>query len=269
MNLKTGRWSFKEYLVTRVLHDSFSHLQQSIGVRLFSLVLLKGGALTHDYGKGRPNVKNFLDAAFSEKQIIDSSRLEAKVSALSVPETPIVFTYFGRLVEYKGVDHILRAFHHAVCLGAKNIRLHLIGGGPELGRLTTLTETLGLGALVHFHGPVPFDAVFDRLYPCHVLLAAPLSQDTPRSALDAMASGQAVLAYDTYYYRELVTAGAAVEVVPWLDIEAMGRSIADLSQDRERLSSLLRKGVEFARSNTQEAWLDRRVRWTEELFQGE
>jgi glycosyltransferase involved in cell wall biosynthesis len=122
--------------------------------------------------------------------------------------------------------------------------------------------------LVHFHGPVPFDAVFDLLYQCHVLLAAPLSQDTPRSALDAMASGQAVLAYDTYYYRELVTAGAAVVIVPWLDIEAMARSIADLSQDRERLAGLLRNGVEFARSNTQEVWLDRRVRWTQELYTG-
>jgi Glycosyltransferase len=268
MNLKTGRWSRKEYLVTRMLHDSFAHLQQSIGVRLFSLVLLKGEKLAGDYGKGRSNVKNFLDAACSEKQLIEADRLDAKVRALSDPALPVVFTYFGRLVAYKGIDHMLRAFHRAISLGARNVRLQIIGGGPELPRLTTLTDELKLGELVNFRGPVPFNALFEQLYPCHVLMAAPLSQDTPRNAIDAMASGQALVAYDTYYYRELASAGAPVTLVPWLDIEAMGRGIADLSLDRERLAGLVRQGVEFARSNTQEAWLDRRVRWTRELFGG-
>ncbi len=266
MNLKTGRWSRKDYLVTRVLHNSFAHVQQSIGVRLFSLILLKGEELASDYGKGRSNVKNFLDAAFGESQVITPAKLAAKVCAALDPATPVVFTYFGRLVAYKGVDHMLRAFHRAIGLGAKNIRFQIIGGGPELAGLTALTKALKLGELVHFHGPVPFNSVFELLYQCHVLLAAPLSQDTPRSAMDAMAAGQAILAYDTYYYRELAAAGAAVALLPWLDIDAMGRAIADISQNRERLDGSFRKAVEFAKANTQEAWLDRRARWTRELF---
>jgi len=268
MNLETGRWSLKEYLVTRVLHDSYLHLQHLLSVRLFSLVLLKGGELVSDYGADRPSVKNFLDSAFSESQIIATAALEAKLRAVRDPTTPVSFVYFGRLVPYKGVDHMLRAFHKALALGAENIRLRIIGGGPERERLGALAVELGLGERVSFEPPVPFEVIFEHLYQGHVLLAAPLSPDTPRNALDAMASGQAVVAYDTAYYRELSAAGAAVEVVPWLDLDAMGRSILELGRDRARLASSIRRGVEFARSNTQEMWLDRRVGWTLALFSG-
>ncbi len=257
MNLKTGRWTFKQYLVTRLLHDSFTHLQQLIGVRLFSLVLLKGSELVRDYGAGRGNVKNFLDAAFNESMIISPPTLDAKLRALLDPSTPLSVVYFGRLVAYKGVDHMLRAFHCALALGAKNIRLRIIGGGPELDALRSLAATLALGETVTFEGPMSFEDIFAHLYGCHLLLAAPLSPDTPRNALDAMAAGQAVVAYDTAYYRELGTAGAAVELCPWLDAEAMGKRIVALARDRRRLAELITQGVTFARSNTQR-W---RWRW--------
>jgi glycosyltransferase involved in cell wall biosynthesis len=266
MHLDAGRWSFKEYLVTRLLHDSYAHLQQVVGVRLFSLVLLKGRELVEDYGTGRSNVKNFLSPAFSKGQIIAPAALDAKLRALSDAGTPLVVTYFGRLVPYKGIDHMLRAFHAAQVGGAQNLRLRIIGGGPERNRLGALAEELRLGDRVAFEPPVSFDDIFEHIYRCHLLLATPLSQDTPRNALDAMASGQAVLAYDTAYYRELAVAGAGIELVPWLDIAGMARTIVELSRDRQRLVSQIRRGVEFARANTQELWLDRRVSWTEALF---
>jgi glycosyltransferase involved in cell wall biosynthesis len=114
---------------------------------------------------------------------------------------------------------------------------------------------------------VSFERVFEEhLYRHHVLLAAPQSQDTPRSALDAMAAGQTIVAYDTCYYQELAKEGAAIELVPWRDFEAMGRAICALTEDRARLRSMIERNVAFARSHTQEAWLDRRVGWTRALF---
>ena len=102
-----------------------------------------------------------------------------------------------------------------------------------------------------------------------VLLAAPLSEDTPRSALDAQASGQYVLSYDTYYYRDLQESGAAVEVVPWGNVEAMGRALVALSHDRDRLTKAIERGVAFARQNTQEIWLQKRLTWTRQALRGE
>lgn len=269
MNYRTGRWSKKEYLITRLFHTPYTHLQHLVCARTCSLVLLKGVKMAKDYGNGRSNVKDFLDAAFSASHIIPPARLEEKLAQLAIPNTPIDITYFGRLVAYKGIDHMLRALAHAKRLGLRDVRFHIVGEGAAEADLKALAIELDIGDQVVFHGAVAFgDGLFAQLYDYHLLLAAPLSEDTPRSALDAMASGQALLAYDSYYYKELATAGGAVELVPWPDHTAMGQRLFDLCRDRSRLADLICKGVNFAHKNTQEIWLDRRVQWTKELFAG-
>jgi glycosyltransferase involved in cell wall biosynthesis len=266
MNFETGRWSRREYMVTRLVHDPFVHLQHLIGVRRCSLALLKGQGLAADYGRGRPNVKYFLDSAYSQEHIIPDDRLQKKLAALAVPGSPLEVVYFGRLVEYKGIDAMLRAVRRAVTNGAR-VHFQIIGAGPAEAALRALAAELDLGPAVTFVGALPFGApLFDRLYDAHLLLAAPLSEDTPRSALDACAMGQAIAAYDTYYYRELAAMRAPVELVPWRDVDGLGDRIVSLDKDRARLGEMIRRGVDFARENTQELWLDKRIAWTRALF---
>ncbi|HPH14270.1 MAG TPA: glycosyltransferase, partial [Burkholderiaceae bacterium] len=262
MNFKTGRWSLREYVVTRLLHDTFQHLQLLFAAKYFSLVLIKGLKMASDYGANRPNVKYFLDSAFSGRHLIPEKILTEKISSLRKKDTTVEIVYFGRLVEYKGVDHMLYAVQEALRLNAK-IRFHIIGDGPEIGDLKVLSESLGLGNEVVFHGSIPFgDTLFSQLQKFHILMAAPQSEDTPRSALDAMASAQSIVAYDTYYYRELAIAGGPVELVPWRAKEALGQRVAQMVDDRNTLAANLSQAVEFARKNTQERWLDQRIEWT-------
>lgn len=267
MNLATGTWGRRTWAFNRFVSDPFMHVQRWIAARAYSLVLLKGAKLAEDYGRGRPNVKHFLDSAFNAEHLIPEAELEQKLQAVTAePKGPLEVVYFGRLVAYKGIDHMIRAVKHAREMGAE-LRFHVIGGGPERERLEGLTRELGLGELTTFHGAVPFgEALFSKIRAAHVLLAAPLSEDTPRSALDAMAAAEAVLAYDTYYYKELAEGGAGVVTVPWLDHEALGRELVDLHRSRARLAELMRQSVAFAKENTQEIWLERRVQWTRELF---
>jgi glycosyltransferase involved in cell wall biosynthesis len=79
---------------------------------------------------------------------------------------------------------------------------------------------------------MPFGAeFFATLYRFHLLLAAPLRENTPRSVLDAMAAGIPYLAYDTYYYDQLLESGAGV-VVLWLDEAAMTSALIRLDAGR-------------------------------------
>ena len=198
MKHKAGIWNARQYRVTSWLHNPYQHLQQALLVRICSLVLLKGQKLASDYGRGRPHVRNFLDSAYSAQHIIPADRLGKKLSELADPTKPIKIAYVGRLVDYKGVDHMLLALDHAKRQGLANFHFHIIGSGESEARLEQLMDELDLGQNVTFHGYVPFgEPLFAAMLDFHILLATPLSEDTPRSALDAMASGQAVLAYDT------------------------------------------------------------------------
>ncbi len=78
-----------------------------------------------------------------------------------------------------------------------------------------------------------------------------------------MARGIPILAFDTYYYRDLSVSGA-VETVPWLSTDAFAAAIKRHCKDR-RLATMIERGIDFAKRNTQEIWLERRVKWTEEF----
>jgi glycosyltransferase involved in cell wall biosynthesis len=174
--------------------------------------------------------------------------------------------YFGRLTGYKGVDRCIEAVARARERGCERHRFTVIGGGEEAEALQRLARERGVADRVRFLGALPFGpALFEELYRSDLLLATPLSEDTPRSALDALAAGIPILAFDTYYYRELVRSGA-VDTVTWPEVDALVERLVHHASDRSWLGAASRRAVEFAAQNTQEIWLERRIAWTFELL---
>lgn len=261
MNLATGVWSRGVYLRRRYVHDVWSALQLWLAARLCSLVMLKGMQLVADYGRGRPNVHFILDCAHSAEVVLDDAQARRKLDRRQA-DPRLRACYFGRLVPYKGVDRMLRAVQRARRAGA-DVSFDVYGAGESLEPLRRLVTELGLDEVVRFHGARPYGREFFAELEQHdLLLAAPLSEDTPRSAVDAQALGMAVLAFDTYYYQELAAMGAGVEVVPWPDVDAMAGALVAFARDRSRLATLAQRGIAFARENTQEHWVRRRAAWT-------
>lgn len=261
MSYRIGDWSWKSYALCRHIYDTARSLQLRVAVRYCSVVLLKGRKMVADFGRGRPNVKYILDSAHSEENIIDARSLEKKIKEVGDSSMPIRLTYFGRLTAYKGIDRCLRATALAKQAGA-NVQLDIIGGGEQFDALRHLSAECDAESYVRFHCGQPFNQqFFCFLYQYHLLLAAPLREDTPRSALDAMAAGVPYLAFDTYYYRELLQSGAG-RTVPWLDVESMAQAIVELDRNREQLVNMVERSVAFASANTQEIWLERRLAWT-------
>ena len=268
MRYRSGRLGRRSLFLCRAVYDPLRDLQLRGAARWCSLVLLKGRRLHRDYARGRAHVKYFLDAAFSAEQVIAPEALARKAEALLDPARALELVYFGRLTAYKGVDRCLEAVALASRRCAAPIRLTIIGDGEELERLRSLAGELGVADRVEFRGAVPFGArLFDQLAACHALLAAPLSEDTPRSALDAMACGLPIVAFATDYYSDLEPSGA-VDLVPWPSVERMADRIEHFAREKERLLPMARAGIEFARANTQEAWLQSRADWTLALFAG-
>ncbi|WP_448560821.1 glycosyltransferase [Trichothermofontia sp.] len=262
MNYKTGKWSLKSYLLCKYIYDKLREIQIKFAVEQYSLVLLKGKKLCKDFGRGKPNVKFFLDAAYSEKYIIDQNALKQKLSHLLDNQQPLEVVYFGRLTDYKGVDLCIRAVAIAHQQMGCNVIFNVLGDGEQAESLKKLANELGLEKRVIFYGALQFNLdFFKQLYAYHLLLAAPLSEDTPRSALDAMAAGIPILAFDTYYYKDLTYTGA-VDTVPWLSVEKLAEKITYYEKNREVLSARVLKAIDFAKQNTQEQWLDRRIKWT-------
>lgn len=266
MFYESGVWSRKSYLICRYLYDPLRAAQIRFAAGSGALCLFKGRKLVADYGRGRPNVRNFYDTAFSAEHVIPARRLEQKLARLRDPAAPLRLVYFGRLTAYKGVDRAIRAVGLALERGGRPLELHVIGGGEERPALEALVATLGLERTVHFHHAIPYGPkLFDALEGYDLSVATPLAEDTPRSAFDAFATGLPIVAFDTTYFTDLAESGA-VATSPWPSPEAMAELIVELDADRPRLETMARAAVQFARANTQEIWLDRRVAWTFETL---
>src|SRR3569832_542699 len=100
-----------------------------------------------------------------------------------------------------------------------------------------------------------------------LMLATPLSEDTPRSAFAALSAGLPIAAFDLSYYQDLESSGAVV-TVPWPDVGALAGAIQRLDGDRALMQRMVGQAVEFAHANTQAVWMDRRMRWTWDVLNG-
>ena len=268
MNYETKRWSRKSYLLCRYVYDPLRIAQIKVATRFCSLVLLKSPRMVQAFGGGQPNVKDFFDTAHDEENIIGEDAVAARRRRLSDGNRPLRLVYFGRLVQYKGLDRTLQTVARARAESGRDFRLDIIGSGDDEGRLRGMVAELGLGEAVTFHPAVPYGpALFGKLMDADLMLATPLSEDTPRSAFDALSAGLPIAAFGLSYYQDLESSEAVV-TVPWPDVGALAETIRRLDGDREQMKRMMGKAVAFAHANTQAVWIDRRMRWTWDVIDG-
>jgi len=268
----SGLWGRAAVLKSRLLYDPIRVWQHHWLARRCSLVMYKEAAQVEDFGGGRPHVKLIRDPAFPEGAIVGADALATKLEGLREGTRPIELIYFGRLVPYKGVDHIVRAVHAASSRGA-DVRLSIMGSGPERDAIDALVHELwtGEGAAAasrpRFVPPLPYgEAFFEEVRRHDLLLAAPLGPDTPRSTWDAFASGVAVHAYGTPFYEELARSMGSATVSPWSDVDAFADALVEIDADRAGLAERMSAARRAAVANTESRWLDERERWTREIL---
>jgi glycosyltransferase involved in cell wall biosynthesis len=268
MAWRTGLLSLRSYALTRLIQDPFRLAQLWLAPKYCALVLLKSGRMVAEVGRGAPHVRNFHDSALRAEHILSDDALEARVGALKEAKGPLDLVVFSRLVPYKGVDRVIEAVHRARQRGLGPLRLRILGEGEEQSRLERMIARFQLGDVVSMEPPVPHGAsLFARIDDCHVMVATPLMEDSPRCAFDALGRGLPILAFDTQYYRDIRReSGGAVHTVRWPDVDALAQGMGELAAARPRLARMAQRGVLYARENTQRAWLQRRLQWTYEAM---
>lgn len=77
--------------------------------------------------------------------------------------------YVGRLVPFKGADVLVRAMP-AILADHPNVRLDIVGDGPERASIEAIASDLHLGGAVAFHGARDHGTVLEALRAAHVLV---------------------------------------------------------------------------------------------------
>ena len=139
--------------------------------------------------------------------------------------------YVGRLGAEKNLTFLLRTLA-GVRSAAPNVRLVLVGGGPEADNLRGLAQALGIGEAVHFVGAVPYREVPRLLAACDAFVTASVSEVHPLSVIEAMASGLPVVGIDAPGVADTVSDGVDGFLSPH-DAAAFSAKLTRLALDDE------------------------------------
>lgn len=115
-----------------------------------------------------------------------------------------------------GIETLIRAFHVVVSRGGDDLRLVLVGSGPQEGYLKNLTHELGIESKCHFVGPVSHAEVPGWLntFDMYCALSTSESESFGVAVIEASACGLPVVVSDVGGLPEVVVDTVTGFVVP-------------------------------------------------------
>jgi PEP-CTERM/exosortase A-associated glycosyltransferase len=179
---------------------------------------------------------------------VGGARDEALARELGL-EGKTVLGFIGSFYAYEGLNVLLDAVP-AMLARQPDLRVLLVGGGPQDAALQQQAKSLGIEAQVVFTGRVPHKEV-QRYYNlvdvlCYPRLKMRLTDlVTPLKPLEAMAQGRLVAASDVGGHRELIEDGRTGVLFAAGDAAALARRVLALLSTPEGWPQLKAQGRHF------------------------
>jgi glycosyltransferase involved in cell wall biosynthesis len=148
---------------------------------------------------------------------------------LSDSEPYIIF--YGRLFWKKGLTHLLEAFA-IVRKDCNEVKLKIFGEGPLEPKLRQKVQEMGFGDCVSIHGHVAYEKLIGEIKGATVVALPSLREGQPVAALEAMALGKPLVAFDLPYAREFLVDGENALLARACDVRDLSRKIVSLLFDK-------------------------------------
>jgi PEP-CTERM/exosortase A-associated glycosyltransferase len=170
-------------------------------------------------------------------------------------EGKTVLGFAGSFYGYEGLDLMLEALAQ-LAPQRPDLRILLLGGGPQDEQLRSLAQRLGLADRACFVGRVPHHEV-QRYYELIDILVYPrrrirvTEMVTPLKPLEAMAQGRMLIASDVGGHKELIRDGETGFLFPADDARGLATKIDSVLRTRgewPRLRAAARRFVETERN---------------------
>lgn len=191
------------------------------------------------------NIEDFTVGEVADAELVKELDLEGKV----------VLGFIGSFYAYEGLNVLIKALPTMLQENA-NIRLLLVGGGPQDQALKDQAQQLGVADKIRFTGRVPHEQV-QRYYNLVDVLVYPRLRMrltdlvTPLKPLEAMAQGRLLVASDVGGHGELIEDGKTGVLFKADDPQDLATKVLELIAQPERWPALrkaARRYVEVERN---------------------
>lgn len=184
----------------------------------------------------------------------------------------VEWLFVGRLVEKKGVLHLLESFRLAKAMIPPGLTpiLHIVGEGCQMDALRAAHKRYGMGESVRIHGAQPHSFVQTILKRCHLFAQHSVTgvdgdqEGQPIGLIEAAASGLPIVATRHSGISEVVIDGKNGFLVAERDVETMAVRMAYLSTHPERWKAMSEWGRQHVERNMR---LERQLDVWADLFE--
>lgn len=238
----TTEGSLRYWLTRRLETHALKHAQH-----VFTICEgLRSDIVARGVPSGRVTViPNAVDIEKFEVGGVAEQALKAQLNL----EGATILGFIGSFYAYEGLDLLLDALP-ALLQARPEVRLLLVGGGPQEAALKAQAQRLGVEDHVRFVGRVPhaevqryYDLVDVLCYPRHSMRLTELV--TPLKPLEAMAQGRLLVASDVGGHKELIRHNQTGVMFKADDVSALVAAVQDLLAARERWPELRAAGRRF------------------------
>lgn len=179
---------------------------------------------------------------------------------LGLRQEDIVLIFVGRLGPEKNLAFLLRSFTGAV-QAYENLRLVLIGAGPEQENLEDRVQRSGIQHAVRFLGAIPYDQLPRYLVMADAFVTASVTEVHPLTVIEAMAAGLPVVGIQSPGVGDTVIDGETGYLVPQEDIAMFTAKMIRMAVDtsnRQRMGQQARvEAQKYAIERTCQMMLER------------
>jgi glycosyltransferase involved in cell wall biosynthesis len=228
-------------------------------VRAAAGVQCNGTPAYQAYRSINPRPFLYFDARIEPAMIPSDQELGARMASLRQGK-PLRLVFSGRLIKLKGADHLPRVAAALMKLGVE-FEMYICGDGVLAPVLAEEVRRRGLRQRVRLMGTLEFRSELvpflkeraDLFVCCH------RQGDPSCSYVEALACGLPIVGYANEAFLGILAHANVGWSVPMDQPEAIADIVRQLDSSRSRIADAAMQGVLFARRNTHEQTVARRV----------
>lgn len=187
-----------------------------------------------------------------EKFLVDVSDRTELAHSLKI-QNSTVLGFFGSFYEYEGIELLLEAMPKILNMNT-NVKLLLVGGGPEESAIRSKIQSLNLEQYVRMIGRVSHNDIQNYYHLTDIMVYPRLPMRltelvTPLKPLEAMAKEKLVVASDVGGHRELIDNGSTGYLFQSGSAQALSDCITQALTDKHLWPKIHQQGRRFVEND--------------------
>ncbi len=187
------------------------------------------------------HVKKLYQNFFDEEKIItiplgvDTALFKPPKTQFQKKNPEILFA--GYLYKLKGAEYLLKATQ-LIAKKHKNVKLRIVGNGPDKPRLMKLTETLKIEDKTIFEGEVPHTEIPKYYQQCDIFCFPTLGEPFGKAIIEAMACAKPVIASNIGGPTEIIQNQKTGLLVPPAQPKILATKILELLDNETKMKNM-------------------------------